>query len=327
MFKDIVVKKFDRENENNLASLENVPAVFKEPESDSIEEQIKSMKPAYRPFAYTLAYFVNESIVLQKFIEMGIEIQHWDEDREICEFILKLNFQRDVEPYLIFLHDLGLKIENSAFVILKNPFFLKEKLDSLQTRIRYFESKGFTREKIVAILSKAPKWLTVSTEDMEKSMNWYRKEFNLDDIELVNILMEQPKLCIIRTKLASDMKFCFKEILGYSDDRIKSMIKSCPKLFTKEHEKIKNNYYYLTDVMKTKDSNISECPQILFMPLVKLRSRFSFLKHLKRNQFDPTKPNFVSLRDICNDKMNEEIFCKKVAKSTIEEYTNFLKSI
>jgi mTERF domain-containing protein, mitochondrial len=324
VFKDIVVSKFDATIDRVS---ENVPIKITEPESDSIEEQIKSMKPAYRPFAYTLAYFVNESKVLQKFIEMGVEIQHWDDDREICEFILKLNFDRDVAPYLIFLHDLGLKIENSAFVILKNPFFLKEKLDDLQTRIEYFQSKQLTRENISIILSKTPKWLTVSIGEMENSINWYKKEFNLDDTEMKSILVEQPKLCIIKTKIPFDMKFCFKEILCYSDDQIKRMIKSCPKLFTKECEKIKNNYYYLTDLMKTKDANIAECPQILYMPLVQLRSRFSFLKHLNRNQFDPTKPNFVSLRDICDKKLDDELFCKKVAKSTLEEFTNFLRTI
>ena len=332
-FKDVYVQKPDNgvdpasKSNSLMTKSETVPVKLEELDEYSTEAHIRDMKPALRPFAYTLAYFVNESNVLQKFIEMGVEIQQWDADREICEFVLKLNFERDVAPYLIFLHDLGLNIENTAFIIRKNPFFLRETLEDLEMRIKFYESKNFSRENVATILTKSPKWLTMPIEEMEKNLNWYLKEFQLNEQELRDIMIEQPKLCIIGTKCAFDMKFCFKEVLGYSDDRIKRMIKICPKLFTKEQDKIKNNYYYLADVVKASESSIAECPEILFMPFVTLRSRFSFLKYLKRDQFDPTKPNFVSLRDISEKKVDDAMFCKKVAKSSLEEFTKFLKSV
>ena len=250
-FKDVYVQKPDNgvdpasKSNSLMTKSETVPVKLEELDEYSTEAHIRDMKPALRPFAYTLAYFVNESNVLQKFIEMGVEIQQWDADREICEFVLKLNFERDVAPYLIFLHDLGLNIENTAFIIRKNPFFLRETLEDLEMRIKFYESKNFSRENVATILTKSPKWLTMPIEEMEKNLNWYLKEFQLNEQELRDIMIEQPKLCIIGTKCAFDMKFCFKEVLGYSDDRIKRMIKICPKLFTKEQDKIKNNYYYL----------------------------------------------------------------------------------
>ncbi len=62
--------------------------------------QIENTK-SFRPVAYNLAYFSNDSIVLKKFIEMGVMIRKWDKDRDICEFILKLDLDRDIKPHLI----------------------------------------------------------------------------------------------------------------------------------------------------------------------------------------------------------------------------------
>ena len=62
--------------------------------------QIENTK-SFRPVAYNLAYFSNDSIVLKKFIEMGVMIRKWDKDRDICDFILKLDLDRDIKPHLI----------------------------------------------------------------------------------------------------------------------------------------------------------------------------------------------------------------------------------
>jgi mTERF domain-containing protein len=333
-FQNITVGKFDDKNNslvlanNNTTNNNNNPVNLEDSEIDnidSIEDQIKSLRPAFRPFVYNLAYFVNESKVLQKFIEMGVEIQHWDKDREVCEFILKLDFDRDIAPYLIFLHDLGISPEGFAFIILKNPFLFKENLDNLKTRMKYLESKKFTKENISHIITKMPRWLSIPVEEIDRNLGWYQKEFQLSGAELREVIIGIPKLGVIDLKIPADMKFCFKEFLCYSNEQIKTMIKTSPKLFTKNSETIKNCYNFLIDVMKISDSCISECPQVLYMPFVQLRTRYSFLKRLKCNQFDPTKPNFVSLRDICST--DDEFFCKKIAKSSLEEFEKFLKTI
>ena len=56
-----------------------------------LDQTEKNMMP-FRPVAYNLAYFANDSIVLQKFIDMGVMIRKWDKDRSICEFVLKVSF-------------------------------------------------------------------------------------------------------------------------------------------------------------------------------------------------------------------------------------------
>lgn len=294
-------------------------------EAFTIEERIKNLRPAYRPFAYNLAYFVNDNVVLQKFIEMGVAIQHWDLNREICEFILKLNYERDVQPVLIFLHDIGLKSEDYPYVIYKCPDIFKIGLDTLRVRIKYLEEKKFNKENIKNIITKTPTWLRITVEELDAKLGWFQETFHLTASELREIIVTKPKLAILPLKIANDIRFCLKEALLYDDEQIKYMIKIDPKLFTRDYKLIKPNYNYLIDVFKLNDAQIREYPSSLYFPLVYLKSRFAYLRHLNMVQFDPTKPNFISLKDICEH--TNETFCKKITKTSLDQFEKFLKTV
>lgn len=148
-------------------------------ENDYIEQDIRTLRPIARQFVYNLAYFVNDSAVLQTFIDMGVMIKKWDTDREICELVLKLDLERDIKPRLIFLHDCKVPAERHAFVIEKNPYLFQEDLLDLETRIDYLRSKRFTDENIADIVSKAPRWLRLSVEQVDTKLGWLQNEFSL----------------------------------------------------------------------------------------------------------------------------------------------------
>lgn len=287
-------------------------------------DQEKDMMPI-RPVVYNLAYFVNDNIVLKKFIEMGVMIRKWDKDRAICEFILKLDIERDIKPHLIFLHDIGIPAEKHAKVIENNAAFFKETLDDLQIRIDYLKSKKFTDESIVEIVCKAPRWLSLSVEQVDTKLGWFQNEFNLTGSELRDIVTSRPKLITLPLKIASDVKFCLKDFLSFSDNTIKRLIKTYPKLFTKDFKIIEANYNYLTKVIKLTDQQIETYPPILQTPLLLVRTRYSFLRQLNRVQFDPTLPNYISIKNMIEH--DEAKFLEKYAKSTLEDYKKFLKTI
>lgn len=77
--------------------------------------------------------------------------------------------------------------------------------------------------------------------------------------------------------------------------------------------------------MKISADSITTWPNILSTRTNIIRQRHLFLKHLKRDQFDPKKPNFVSLKAMVTGTDVE--FCQSVAKVTISEYNNFLKML
>lgn len=306
---------FDKEKKSNE---------LKEEEKEEDVDQIKDMMP-FRPVVYNLAYFANDSKVLQTFIDMGVMIRKWDKDKSICEFILKLDLERDVKPHLIFLHDIKIPADKHARVIQNNPMFFKESLDDLQIRIDYLKSKKFTDESIANIIMKAPRWLSLSVEQVDTKLGWFQSEFYLTGSELRQIVTQRPKLVTLPLKIASDVRFALKEFLSYSDESIKRLIKIYPKLFTKDFKIIEANFNYLTSVLKLTNQQIESYPPILQTPLLLIRTRYAFLKHLKRVQFDPTLPNYISLKSMIEP--DEAKFIANLRESSLDEYKKFLKTI
>ena len=293
-------------------------------EEERLNREIERLRPSKRTVAYNLAYFVNSNPLLQKLVEMGVQIRNWDNDRKLCEFILRLDMEK-LQTHLIFLHDLGLSLEDQRFILNKNPLFLKENIIDLNNRIGYLKSKKFDDNSIRRMIGKAPKWLSLSVNDVDTRLGWYQRDFGLTANELRLVVTEKPKLVTLPLKIPSDVRFCLKEILCYSNETIKQFMVTYPKLFTKDFKIIEANFIFLTQVMKLTHDQVAMYPPILQCPLILIKSRYTYLKHLNRLQFDPTLPNFVSLKSLCEPFDSK--FCKNTAKTSLEEYKKFLKSI
>ncbi len=121
------------------------------------------------------------------------------------------------------------------------------------------------------------------------------------------------------------MRFCLKDFLGFDNDQIRNFILKYPKLFTKDFQILQSNYTYLTQVIKLSNDQIATYIPVLQTPLSLLKTRYAFLKHLGRLQFDVSKPNFVSIKNMVEH--DEKKFLYKYAKSTENEYNTFLKNI
>ncbi len=292
---------------------------------ERLEKEIQNLRPSTRPLVYNLAFFANNNTVLQKFIQMGVSIREWDKDTAIGNFILKLDFDKHVKPYLIFLHDIGIPAKEHAQVITKNPLMFDTPIDTLRIRLDYLRSKKFTEQQIVEMIVRAPRLLNIIVEKLDTKLGWLQKEFHLNGNEVRAVMSAMPKLVILPLKVMHDNRFMLKDIMTYDDATIKSFMINYPRLFTKNFQTIEANFVFLTQVAKLTHEDVAACPHALTESLLLLKSRFSYLKHLDRLQFDPTKPNFVSLRAMISD--DDYQFCKRVAKTTLDEYKTFLKTV
>ena len=167
--------------------------------------------------------------------------------------------------------------------------------------------------------------LSVNVSDIDARLGWLQSEFGLTSDEIREIIDSKPKLAILPLKTISDIRFGLKEFLGFDQQTIRSMIKSCPKLFTKEFDSIQNNFTFLNQVAKLSHHEIAFHPPVLYTPLVNLKSRFAYLKQLDRVQFDPTKPNYVTIKSLIEPDDKE--FCRRTAKTSLDDYKKFLKTL
>lgn len=72
-------------------------------------------------------------------------------------------------------------------------------------------------------------------------------------------------------------------------------------------------------------SVIEEQPSGLVCRAHKLKERHLFLKKLGKAQYDPKKPGYVSIDLI--SKGNDVTFCQNTAKTSIETFNLFLKTL
>jgi len=84
-----------------------------------------------------------------------------------------------------------------------------------------------------------------------------------------------------------------------------------------------HRFDYIHNEMGFSHEHILRWPSILRTRVNVLRPRHDFLKFLKRDQFDPTRENYVSPQALATTRDLE--FCNAVAKVPVKVFNDFLK--
>lgn len=291
----------------------------------SLELYINEMHPALRPFTFDLAYLINESPTLKRFVEMGVDVYRWNQPNAKAKYVLTLDFERDCLQHLVFLNELGIKNKHLNDFLSYNPWIFKETIDDLRVRMNYLESKGFTSEDIRDISIRAPFLLNLSTKMIDTKLNWFIKKFQLTNPDMQNFVVRAPKLLTLPLQDISDTYFKMQAQLGFEHVELQKLFQQYPKLFIYDYKLIELNFDFLYNEMKFSRQRLLDYPPILKQSFQQLQTRCLYLKYLQRQQFDPTKPNFVSLKDLC--LKTNELFCQHVTKTSIKDYLNFMKTL
>ncbi|XP_044750479.1 transcription termination factor 3, mitochondrial [Coccinella septempunctata] len=312
----------------NKLSLEEAIKSLDEEQPKSVLEECKEdlshVAPYLKP-SFNFAAYVNNSETLQELLKLGVNLYEIEKIRDAPAYITSLKFEDDIKEHVIFLHNLGLSIDQIGNFITKNPFIFKEDLDNLKTRIAYLKFKKFSDESITRIISLNPSWLQFSTQEIDDKLGFLQNMFHLTGNEVRKVVTKQPKLISCSDNLLKVNIFAIKEEMGFNDHEMKIMFIDKPKIFMKRHENILKTFEYLQNTMGVTHDDIVKCPQILTYREHKLKERYMFLKKLNRVQFDPKKPNYTSL--IMLVSQSDADFAVEVAKSSIQAYNEFLKTL
>ena len=137
------------------------------------------LMPSIPKKSFSLAPYVNKSETLSNLVKLGVDLSIIETNVDVANYIVKADFDRDIRPYLMLLHDCGVPDAVLGELITKNPNILLEPLDDLQVRINYFKSKKFSLESVARLISKAPTLLTTATKQIDSHLGFLQKEFAL----------------------------------------------------------------------------------------------------------------------------------------------------
>ncbi|XP_049850096.1 transcription termination factor 3, mitochondrial isoform X2 [Schistocerca gregaria] len=294
------------------------------PLSNSCTEDLSTYAPYFKP-AFNFAAYVNKSPTLQQLVKLGVDLHRIEKSRNSPEYILQLDFERDMSKHIRFLHDVGVPPDALGAFITKNPYIFKENLDDLSTRLNYLQYKKFTADGIARIVTTNPYWLIFSTKRIDRRLGHFQKTYNLSGPELRMLAQKQPKLITYNLHKVKESTFAIKEEMGFSDEEIKKMLLSTPRLWIISQKSLLSRFHFVHNVMKVPHEQIAASSKILTCREFRVRQRHLFLVALNRAQYNPKKESYISLENLVSGTDTE--FCDTIAKASVQTYNEFLKTL
>jgi hypothetical protein len=148
--------------------------------------------------SFNLSAFANRSQTIQFLIKLGVDLSVIEnKSLETAHFLLTLDFEQDIKPYIVWLVDNGLNSSDLGFFITKNPLIFKEHFDDLKVRINYLTAKRFTKEMIACIITKAPKFLSYETKFIDSKLGFLQKEYQLSGDEVRLVVVRYPRIALL----------------------------------------------------------------------------------------------------------------------------------
>jgi len=288
------------------------------------EEDLISVRAA-QP-TQTLAALVQESSTLKRLVDLGVPIHLWDTNNQLG-LAVKLDFDRDIAPVVRFLADVGVDHDMIGDILGGNPGLMEEELEDLHTRVNYLTSKLFTRQEIALLICGSPKWLSFPVAIIDARLGFFQKTFGLEGQEVRDLAVGRPSLITWKGTPAKVKKHIFSldEEMGFSREELRKMVVEHPSLLKRDDSLVLSCFEVLHCEAGIPHHILAHFPTALTAKPLEVAERHQFLTSLGRAQYDPGKPQYVSPTALTEGSDLE--FVEKVARSTIQLYNAFLKTL
>lgn len=84
-------------------------------------ELLNEIRPNLKK-SFNLAAYVNVSETLQQLVKLNVDLSLIEKDDKLASFIVRCDFEQDIQPLLRFLLDNGLNINQMGEVLTSNPY-------------------------------------------------------------------------------------------------------------------------------------------------------------------------------------------------------------
>ncbi|XP_075995156.1 transcription termination factor 3, mitochondrial [Genypterus blacodes] len=284
-----------------------------------------SVSSAVPPASFSLRAYVDKSETLSKLVQLGVNLWKLEQRPNVGSMLLKLDFQTDVAPRLLFLKEIGVEDSRLGYIVSHNPFILTESLENLQARVVYLRSKKFSAESVASMVSRAPYLLNFSVKRLDNRLSFYQQQLSLSASNTRNVVARLPRLlCGSLEPIKENLKVCKIE-LGFKENEIQHIVVAVPKVLTANKKKLTQTFDFLHNVMKVPHHLIAKFPQVLNSKYLRLKERHQFLEYLGKALYDPAEPNYISLDRLVS--LPDDAFCTELASATLEDFYLFQKTL
>ncbi|KAG7268450.1 hypothetical protein CRUP_037010 [Coryphaenoides rupestris] len=275
--------------------------------------------------SFSLRDYVDESETLNKLVQLGVALWKLEQRPNVGTMLLKLDFETDVVPRLVFLKRIGVENSGLAYILSRNPFILKEDVDHLQSRVNYLVSKKFSPETVASMVTRAPYLLNFSVKRIDNRLAFYQSQLRLNPSTTRDIVARLPRLlCGSLEPVKENLKVCQIE-LGFKENEIQHIVTRVPNVLSMNKQKLTQTFHYIHNTMKVPHHLIVKFPQVFNSRLLRIQERHLFLAYLGKAQYAPDQPNYVALDRFVS--LPNEAFCAELASATLDDFIAFQKTM
>lgn len=291
------------------------------------EEQkyfLDELKPPVKR-SFNLAAYVNESRTLQELIKLGVSLYDIENTNySAARYYTTLDFEKDCVEHIKFLTKYGLKKRNLGRFISEFPMLFSEYIDDLQTRINYLESKGFNKKMISSAINTSAVILSLPTKSLDFKLGQMQIEFRLPAYILRKIVVKHPQTVLHPVGQLRLTNFVLTEEFGFKLEEVHKLLEAEPKLMDIIRPVLIDRLDLIHNSIGLRHESIVKFPGLITGPRLDIKHRSDYLKTLKRDQYEPSKPLYVPPSALY--EVSDEEFCTKYAKTDLDDYKLFLKS-
>ncbi|XP_054909856.1 transcription termination factor 3, mitochondrial isoform X2 [Poeciliopsis prolifica] len=295
-------------------------------EEISDEEAVGISVPSFiPPTSVSLQDYVDKSETLTKLVQLGVSLWKLERRPNVGSMLLRLDFNRDVAPCLLFLKEIGVEDSRLGYIISRNPFILSANLENLQARVNYLKSRKFSSETVASMVSRAPYLLNFSVKRLDNRLGFFQQQLKLSASNTRNVVARLPRLlCGSLEPVKENLKVCEIEF-GFKQNEIQHIVIAVPKVLTANKKKLTQIFDFVHNTMKVPHHLITKFPQVFNSKFLRLRERHLFLEYLGKAQYDPDLPSYISLDRLAS--LPDENFCTDLAMATLEDFYLFQKTL
>ena len=175
---DLVLQQMDLTDVTDAVHYDSPKSTKCVPQKLGVGINLHSLPPSVKS-AGNIAVYARDSEALTKLVELGVDLSQVERNAEATDLFVKMDFKKNVVPYLTFLNQLNVPDTLLAQCITRNPMIFAESLEDLQLRIDYLFSKQFSSEQIIGLVTRAPQFLSLSTIEIDGKLGYLQKKFHL----------------------------------------------------------------------------------------------------------------------------------------------------
>ncbi|CAD5229276.1 unnamed protein product [Bursaphelenchus okinawaensis] len=276
--------------------------------------------------ATSLVAYVNHLPVLQKLVDISVDLYKVDNEPKLGRKLMYLNWEQDVLPRIKWLVQyLRVPAPEIGSYFTRNPYFLLQDTNRLQDRVNYLKSKMFTQKEIRKMVIEYRYWLNQEIDVIDGRLGWIQKQFQLSGRDLRKMIVKEPRIIQFGIGPLSRITMLMNNDFSLGAGEIKSIFINDPRCFMMDPKALEITYNYLHQVMQIENEQIVQYPMALRCSVAMLRRRYDFLRRLKKDQMNPELPNYISLQKLLHP--SDKYFAETVCSTPLADYQKFLKTL